>query len=575
MSEPMPSLTEDNIRALTNTQSFERGVDYYQSGAVFNTQRIGDELRGQCRGSSNTPYRVSAQLGPGGVMTAHCSCPYDWGGICKHLVALLLTWVRDPDTFQSLAPVDDRLAGKSKEELIALVQEMLKREPDLERLLDLPLHPDSASPLNLDAFRRQIEFVLMDDFPDPQDLAIELDAIVETADRFDAEGDWSAAGAIYHLVLSEIALSYDELYDEDGDVSSVLQQCAMGLGNCLTEGSPDNATRQSWFDALLEAEFKDIEIGGIDLAYPAWDILIEQATDEEWHKIEAQVRNRINSMIDSYSSWGRESLVSLLVQRLERTGREAEIPDLIFELGSTEQRTFELFRQGRITEAVASAQEHFVDLPGLVIRFADALVEAGESQEATAYIISQLGSRSHTSYRTWLARRSEAQGELETALRWWLSLFRDSPGLETYQNLRELAQRLEQWESLRSDLIQILEVDQNWGLLIQIALEEGNVGRALELLPRQHWGQYDLKVAQAAEEDYPQAAIEIYAQRVERLIAARGRGNYKQASVILQNVKRLYKQLGAQTKWEQFIKGLRAQHARLPALQDELDKAGL
>jgi len=571
----MPSLTEDNIRTLASTQSFERGVSYYRSGAVFNTQRIGDELRGQCRGSSNTPYRVSAQLGPGGVMTAHCSCPYDWGGICKHLVALLLTWVHDPDTFQSLAPVDERLAGKSKEELIALIQEMIKREPDLERLLDLPLHPVSQSPLDLDAFRRQIEFILMDEFPNPQEIAIELDAIVETAGRFDAEGNWSSAGALYHLVLSEIVPSYDELYDEDGDVSSVLQQCALGLGNCLTEGSPDNAMRQSWFDALLDAEFKDIEIGGIDLAYPAWDILIEQATDEEWHKIEKRVRDKINSIIDSYSSWRRETLVSLLTQRLKRTEREAEIPNLIFELGSAKQRAFELLRQGRITEAVASAQEHFVDLPGLVIRFADALVEAGESQEASAYIISQFGSRSHTSYRTWLARRAEAQGELETALRWWLSLFRDSPDLETYRNLRELAQRLDQWESLRSDLIQTLEVDQNWGLLIQIALEEGNVARALELLPRQRWGQYDLQVAQAAEMDYPRAAIEIYVQRAEQLIAARGRGNYNQASVILQNVKRLYKQLGAQAEWEQFIKGLRTQHARLSALQDELDKAGL
>lgn len=120
-----------------------------------------------------------------------------------------------------------------------------------------------------------------------------------------------------------------------------------------------------------------------------------------------------------------------------------------------------------------------------------------------------------------------------------------------------------------------LEVDQNWDLLIQIALDGGNVRRALELLPRQRWGQYDLQIAQAAEMDYPQAAIEIYAQRVERLIAARGRGNYNQASVILQNVKGLYKQLGAQAKWEQFIEGLRAQYARLSALQDELDKAGL
>jgi uncharacterized Zn finger protein len=129
--------------------------------------------------------------------------------------------------------------------------------------------------------------------------------------------------------------------------------------------------------------------------------------------------------------------------------------------------------------------------------------------------------------------------------------------------------------SLRLTLIEKLEMDQSWDLLIEIALEEGNVSRALELLPRQRWGQSDLQVAQAAEADHPQAAIEIYLRSVERLIAARGRGNYHEAGAILQRVKGLFKHLDAQVEWQQLIKDLRARHAHLPALQDELDKASL
>jgi uncharacterized Zn finger protein len=571
----MLELTEDKIRAMASPQSYERGVDYYQSGAVFNTQRMDDELRGQCRGSDYTPYRVSVQLSAGGILSTYCTCPYDWGGICKHIVALLLTWVHEPDAFQLVAPIDERLANKSKEELIALVQEMLKREPDLERLLDLPLHPDPESPFNLDAFRRHIEHILLDDYPDPQELAMELGAMVETAERLAAEENWSYAGDIYNLILNEVVPSYDELNDEDGDVSYVLQQCAMGLGQCLSAGTPDDATRRSWLETLLEAEFKDIDMGGIELAYPAQDILVEQASDEEWQAIEARIRKKIASLSDRYSSWGQESLVNLLVRRLESTGRETEIADLIFEFGSAKQRTFELLRLGRVAEAVAIAKQYFSELPGLVLQFADALVEAGEPNEATTYITNQLGTRYRTSYLAWLAQRAEALQGPETALRWWLSLFRESPGLDNYRNLRRLAQWLKEWEAIRQDLIQNLEVDQKWDLLIQIALEEGDVRRALELLPRQHWGQRDLQVAQAAEADYPRAAIEIYSRRIDRLIAARGRGNYHEASVILQRVKELYKRLGAQAEWEPFIKELRTKHARLPALQDELKKTGL
>jgi hypothetical protein len=160
-------------------------------------------------------------------------------------------------------------------------------------------------------------------------------------------------------------------------------------------------------------------------------------------------------------------------------------------------------------------------------------------------------------------------------LQWWTSLFRESPSLENYRGLQEVAQRLDQWDPLRPDLIRKLEADQHWDLLIEIALDEGDVNRAIDLLPRQRWGDRDLQVAQAAETDHPQAAIEIYCRCVDRLIEARGRGNYQEAASILQRVKGLYHQFRASAEWDQFLTELRQQHARLPALQDELDRAGL
>lgn len=571
----MPSLRENDIRALASPHSFARGAGYYNAGAVLEARRIGNELSAYCRGSRGASYRLSVQLGPGGVVAAHCTCPYDWGGICKHIVALLLAWVHSPEEFQETATADERLAGKSKEELITLVQEMLKRDPELERLLDLPLQPDPDSPHNLDAFRRQIDFLLEREFPDPQELAFELAAMAETADRFAAKGNWNAAGALYHLILREIVPSYDRLYDEYGEIAGVLGECAAGLGSCLMDGTPDDIFRRAWFDALLEAEFMDVRMGGIDLAYPAREILVERASEEEWHAIEARVREKLHSLTSEYSSWERESLVNLLSERLERAKREAEISDLIFELGSTKQQAFELIRQGRFGEAIAVAEEHFVDLPGLVLQFADELVQAGGISEAVAYVTSQLGSKSNSSYFTFLAQMAEKERDHETALRWRIRLFQEWPNLVNYHDLREAAKRVEGWDSIRPGLIRKLEGDGQWGLLIEIALEEGEVSRALALLPRERWARHDLKVARAAEEAHPQAAIEIYARRVERLIAARGRGNYQEAAILLQRIKGLYHQQRKSAGWDEFLAELRQRHARLPALRDELNKAGL
>ncbi len=77
----MPSVTEDAIRVLASSQSFERGVDYYRGGALFNLRRVGNELRGYCQGSDYAPYRLRAELGAGDVIDAYCTCPYDWGAI--------------------------------------------------------------------------------------------------------------------------------------------------------------------------------------------------------------------------------------------------------------------------------------------------------------------------------------------------------------------------------------------------------------------------------------------------------------------------------------------------------------
>jgi uncharacterized Zn finger protein len=202
-------------------------------------------------------------------------------------------------------------------------------------------------------------------------------------------------------------------------------------------------------------------------------------------------------------------------------------------------------------------------------------MEAGGIAEAVAYLTSQLDTRYRSHYLPWLAQMAEKQRDPETALKWCLSLLFESPGLEHYQNLREVARQLDQWYSLRSDLIEKLEADQQWDLLIEIALEEGDVTRALELLPRQRWTRHDLQVAKVAESSHPQAAIQIYTRRIERIIAARGRDNYRQAASILQCVREVYNRLNANAEWEEYFNGLRARHSRLPALQDELDKTSL
>ncbi|MCA1614513.1 MAG: SWIM zinc finger family protein, partial [Acidobacteria bacterium] len=127
----MPRLTEAHVRELASEKSFDRGEAYYHDGAVLEPIRQEKELRAQCEGSDYEPYQVSAMLTDSGIAETSCTCPYDYGGICKHIVALLLTYVHEPQAFRPIPPLSVLLAGRSQEQLIAVIGELIKREPEL------------------------------------------------------------------------------------------------------------------------------------------------------------------------------------------------------------------------------------------------------------------------------------------------------------------------------------------------------------------------------------------------------------------------------------------------------------
>ena len=146
--EKLPPLTEAHIRNLATRPSFERGENYYHQGAILEPVRQAGNLLAQCEGSDYEPYQVSATLDEDGIAATLCSCPYDFGGICKHVVALLLTYLHEPESFRCVPPLSELLSACSRDDLIKLVGELIRHEPGLLSLVELlvaPLKPDIQS----------------------------------------------------------------------------------------------------------------------------------------------------------------------------------------------------------------------------------------------------------------------------------------------------------------------------------------------------------------------------------------------------------------------------------------------
>jgi len=130
----LSSLTEAAVRARSSEASFERGQDYYAHGAV--KQRIRRETGLEAHVQGRETYRVQVWDEPGGIR-AHCTCPYDWGGDCKHIAATLLAWLAEPESFQAPADLRAMLNRHTKQDLVELLLDILTTYPHWVDDLDL------------------------------------------------------------------------------------------------------------------------------------------------------------------------------------------------------------------------------------------------------------------------------------------------------------------------------------------------------------------------------------------------------------------------------------------------------
>lgn len=109
----------------------DRGRAYLLNGCVRSLEKIGDQhFRAQVQGSEL--YEIVVELdGSGAVLSLECDCPYDFGPVCKHQVAVLLM-IRNDAQFKPIGKsgimpshadkrLKDLLEGQPKEHLIDLL----------------------------------------------------------------------------------------------------------------------------------------------------------------------------------------------------------------------------------------------------------------------------------------------------------------------------------------------------------------------------------------------------------------------------------------------------------------------
>ena len=231
-----PQVTPDQIQERCTEQSFTRGLEYFHAGAIGNPTLHGYTLSATCEGTDMEPYRLSVELMPTGIATTDCSCPYDWEGDCKHIVALLLTYIHAPDTILFLEPLLATLEAKPKSSLLQVISELLKRAPELAPIVqlysDVPITPPCPGPLPLvTVYREQIDGIFGRGFLEQHQLhhvLSQLEGLRQHAESLAKLGETESAMSILHALIHQSIVRYSDTLQK-GELPRFVDKCTQAF----------------------------------------------------------------------------------------------------------------------------------------------------------------------------------------------------------------------------------------------------------------------------------------------------------------------------------------------------------
>lgn len=603
---------EATVAALTTKKVFARGEALLEEDALFDAMQEDGQLRASCQGSDLEPYEVRARLSAVGVEETACSCPYEYDGLCKHLVALLLAWLHTPEVFATVAPLREALTHKKRDELIELIETMIEQEPRLRSLITFAKGDISV---DKNALRRSIRGVIKRaqlsgnwDYEaqgmGARQFAREMEKFLNLAHaRRRAQGA-VAACAIATTILRELTASYDDLQhlDENGEVCVVADGCVAEIDIALqmaAKGATDEKPgrknqsienddwRHETVEVLVTATLRDVEIGGRGFAENAFDLVLQHASDEDHELVEARLRAFLqrpdnSSASQEYDSWQtkwvRSQMVALLSRAAEKWRGGTAAADVVREMGTPDQRAFLMIGEGRIEEALMLARRHIGDAVGMAQSFAEALVQHGHNETAQSWMIERTKNEGRAAHASgWLAEHFAQLQQFDEATKWREKVWQAFRLLPSYVALRADATRAGNWDAVRHRVLDGLKNDGEWALRLDIALHEGDAEHALKLLGKvTKWERASRlqAVAQAVKSAQPQAALKLFQEAAAFQIARKERSAYREAVRLLGGAKTLMTQLHGADAWEKFVAQLRETHKPLRALHDELKKAG-
>ena len=578
----IPQLSQEMIRRYASSQSWQRGEAYYYDGYVRRVVQRGSAIAAEVEGNDIRPYRVNISFDQGELDTAYCSCPYDYGGCCKHIVAVLLVCLREPETIEISPSLEQILDRLNEVQTQALIQELVANKPEL--IDDIEYFADRVAPpvvvsaseenkpqrqITVDANKisSQVRYILRDavrhfEYGGEEDIATEeISGLIQDAQMYTQRGDTWNAIAMLTAITEACIENWDEVDDYGVDNDEVAWELS-----------------RAWCETILSADISEAEKVDLQVNLEFWrndwgsyfDLAIA-ALEQGWDY--PPLKQVLQGQITSLEAWEGEApdyaddLAEIRLQILARQERYEEYLYLAEAEGQVIKHLTMLVRLNRVAEAMAAAETEMATMEQ-ALAFSQALVnEQNARSEALAIAKRGLNLPGRCLYQlgTWTSEIALELDDTLTAIDAKVKAFPAQPRFTDYRQVEQLA--AENWSNIKGELLAALATADSWSAgdaKVDIYLYEGLIDKAIATVNNFSYYRSSLiqRVMDAAIDTNPDWVISNACDRAESIMDAGKAKNYEEAVEWLKKACNAYLAAGRQQEWSEYRTKLATVHCR-------------
>ncbi|MEO0376406.1 MAG: SWIM zinc finger family protein [Cyanobacteria bacterium P01_A01_bin.17] len=595
----LPNITISSLKDAATDKSFARGESYFRSGAVRGLTLRQQTLYAEVEGNEPQPYRVTVALDGAGVTEARCSCPYSFGGWCKHIVATLLVCVHQPETVEERPPLSQLLEQLSLFQAKELIQSLVSDTPALLESVDFYVStlaqtseatsqkasPKRRTKVDPAPYQRRVREIFREAVSgweygqDDDNIAYDMSDLMQEAIAFAQQGD-SDSALLLLKAITEASVQYWYIVEDF-------------VGMSPDEFDIDFDT--AWAEVLLSTELSEDEVLAWQEEIEVWQdslgsfAMALEALRQGWDY--PPLLRVFRGEITEKGAWSGEApdwaddFSQIRLSILDRQERYEDYLHLAEAEGQTQAYLTMLGRLGRVDQAMTAAQEQITTL-----QQAKALAETLRSQERfqEALQIAIQGLRLEddsnryliAEFALWTRSLAEGLGDLAAALKASLAGFKAKPSLKEYQKIQALSGG--DWPDVRAQLLDQLRKMDLWheaDAQIDILLHENLVDDAVKKVSRSRLGGYKdgltLRVMDAAISSHSQWIIDSAVPRAETIMDEGRSKDYGIAIKWLKRAKAAYSVLGLEDDWLRYRRQLVDAHGRKRKLMSLFEQDGL